>query len=243
MSKILKHKDKNEIIKRLTEGESIRGVEKWLKKKYPKDKTKWVSTPTLQSFRKTHLQLEGKVLKDIQDASADQRHEINQQQIQAQVSKTSAYRTKINKIVDTKLDVANKILQLDALIEDRIEYWYNAIGDGEATPQAADKELRQYMDRLMLLLQQYKKFVEGMADKTVEHNVNITVMNEQIGIIRDVVREVIEEFSPEHAILFIDKLNRRLEETDYLPAKTATVDTEQIGLIEAEIITEGDDEL
>ena len=236
-SKILNHPDSEEIIRRLTGGESIRDTAKWLKEKYPKDKGKQVSTVSLQKFRKDNLQLDGKVLKDIQEATVAQKRQIDEQQRQVQLENTNAYQDKISQIADTHLDVSNKILQLDAIIEARMEYWYNAIVLGDATPQQADKEMRQYMDRQMLLLQQYKKFVEGVADKTVEHNVNITVMNEQIGIIRDVVREVISEFSPEHAILFVEKLNRKIGGLEYTSALPEKVDTAKLETIEAEIVS------
>ena len=53
--KILNHPDKEEIIKRLGEGESVRAVEKWLKKKYPANKKLWISTVSIQNFRKKNL--------------------------------------------------------------------------------------------------------------------------------------------------------------------------------------------
>lgn len=73
------------------------------------------------------------------------------------------------------------------------------------------------MDRQMTLLGQYKKFVEGLADKTVDHNINITVFNDQIAVIRDVIRECIADFEPERAMLFLEKLNQRMADTTYRP--------------------------
>jgi len=66
--KIIKHVDKEEIIEQVTNGESVRGIASWLKNKYPNNKSLWLSSVTLQKFRKDKLQLEGKVLKDIQEA-------------------------------------------------------------------------------------------------------------------------------------------------------------------------------
>lgn len=238
MSKILRHPDKEEILKRLNDGESIRKTYAWLKEKYPNNKKLWVSTVSLQKFRKDNLQLDGKVLKDIQEAATVHQRALEEQQRTAQLESTNAYQEKINEIADTHLDVARKILQLDTIIETRMEYWFNAIKSGDALPQQADKELRQYMDRQMVLLQQYKKFIEGMADKTIEHNVNITVMNEQITLIRDVIRDTLEEFSPDTAMIFMERLNKKLNNLEYAPEQIEKVGVNNLKAIEAQVLSD-----
>ena len=45
------------------------------------------------------------------------------------------------------------------------------------------------------VLGQYKKLVEGMADKTIDYNVNINVLNDQLNIIRDVIKKFKIKFS------------------------------------------------
>lgn len=213
--KILKHPDKEEIIELLNNGESVRSIEAKFQKKYPNNKSLHLSSVTLQKFRKDHLQLEGKVLKDIQEAGRTQKQIEEEQDRQLQLEASDAYKKKINEIADSKLDVARKILELDKIIETRMEYWFNAVASGEETASKGDKELRQFMDRQMNLLGQYKKFVEGMADRTIDHNVNITVFNDQVTVIRDVIRECIADFEPERAMLFMEKLTKRLGNTSY----------------------------
>lgn len=215
--KILNHPDKEEVIEKLNNGESVRKMEAWLKSKYPNNKKLWLSSVTLQKFRKDNLQLEGKVLKDIQEAGRTQKQIKEEQERQKQLETSDAYNRKINEIVDSKLDVARRILELDKIIETRMEYWFNAVASGEEQASKGDKELRQFMDRQMNLLGQYKKFVEGLADKTVDHNVNITVFNDQIAIIQDVIRECVNYFEPEKAMMFLERLNRKMSNTVYNP--------------------------
>jgi len=241
--KILKHPDKEEIIELLNNGESVRGVEAKLKEKYPNNKNLWLSSVTLQKFRKEHLQLEGKVLKDIQEAGRTQKQILEEQVRQKQLESSDAYNRKIQEIANAKLDVARRILELDKLIETRMEYWFNAVASGEESAAKGDKELRQFMDRQMNLLAQYKKFVEGLADKTVEHNVNITVFNDQIAILRDVIRECIAEFEPEKAMLFLEKLNHRMANTNYRPqGLPEPVKLEELHEAEFELVEGQDDE-
>lgn len=228
MSKILNHPDKEEIIDKLSNGESVRSMEAWLKEKYPNNRKLHISSVSLQKFRKNKLQLEGQVLKDIQEGERTKKQMLTEQERQKQLESSNAYKKKINEIVDSKLDVARRILQLDRIMEARIEYWFNAVASGEETAAKGDKELRSFMDSMMTLMGQYKKFVEGMADKTVDYNVNVTVMNEQIVAIQDVIRECIAELEPDQAILFMDRLQNKLSETSYRPKLIEPVSLEDL---------------
>lgn len=243
--KILSHPDKEDIIQMLTSGESTRSVEEKLKSKYPNDKSKHISWITLQNFRKEHLKLEGKVLQDIQDAAAVQKRQIEETMRQRQLEAVDAYKNKINEIADSKLDVARKILQLDAVIESRMEYWYNMVASGEETAAKGDNELRKFITQQMELLGQYKKFVEGMADKTIDHNININVMNDQIAVIREVIRECMAEFGPDKAMMFMERLNNKLNSMSYRPnllAGSEPVEIEELQEIEHEVAGDDTDE-
>ena len=234
--KIMKHPDREEIISKLTNGESIRSVESWLQNKYPNTKALWVTLPTLQEFRKTYLKLDGKVLKDLQETGKVQKQQVREFAVNQQLATSNAYQNKLMQITDSKLDVARRIVELDAIIGDRMQYWFDAVKSGEETAIKGDRELREFMDRQMNLLAQYKKFVEGLADKTVDYNVNITVVNDQINIIRDVIRECIAELSPEQAMLFMDRLNKKMGELNYRPIDTLPVKLEDLQEVEIEQI-------
>lgn len=233
-SKVLKHPDREEIIRRLTDGESIRSVVGWLKTKYKNNKKHQISIPSLQEFRKKYLALEGEVLSDIQAARQDIVAEIKQQEAKALVKSNSAYQQKINSIVNSHLDIKDQLLKLHVLIIDRIEFWYNEISEGNHSATVADKELRQYIDRLMTLFQQWSKFIDGIADHTVEHNVNINMVNDQVRSINYVIMEVLEELDPEVAMVFLQKVNRKLNELGYHYSDQG-VSAKELQAIEAEL--------
>ena len=240
--KILKHLDKEEIIRRLTNGESVRALETWLKEKYPNNKTMWVTSVTLQTFRKEKLNLEGKVLKDIQDVREVEHRKIEASMLQSQLEATNAYQDKISQIATTQLDVNTQIVQLNSVVESRIAHWYNMIASGEEMPGKADVELRKYIDQQVMILQQYKKLVEGMADKTVDYNVNVTVINDQISLIQNAIRDTMAELGPEQAMIFMDKLNSRLGKTYYRPTNQIAepVNLKELQDIEFELSDEED---
>lgn len=239
----MKHPDKEEIISKLNDGESVRAVEAWLKEKYPNNKNMWITSVTLQTFRKDKLNLEGKVLKDIQEAKEVEKRKIEETMRQRQLEATNAYQDKINEIANTQLDVHTQIAQLNSVVESRIAYWYNMIASGEELPAKADTELRKYIDQQVSILQQYKKLVEGMADKTIDYNVNVTVFNDQISLIRDAIRDTIAELGTEQAMVFMDKLSRRLNRTSYRPdGKPEQIDLKKLQDIEYELLPEGGDD-
>jgi len=233
--KVLKHPDKEEIITALNDGTSVRELEAKLKEKYPGNKNLWLSSVTLQAFRKNYLKLDGKVLKDLQETGRVQKQQVEEQGRQQQLEKSDAYNKKLNEIVDTKLDVSRKILQLDKIIDSRLEYWYNVVSTGEESAAKGDKELRLFMDRQMALLAQYKKFVEGLADRTVDYNVNVTVINDQINLIRDVIRECITELRPEDGMILLERINTKVRGLTYRPNELAPPTVKLEDLQEAEV--------
>lgn len=237
--KILKHPDREEIIRRLNEGESVRAVEGWLKKLYPRSPHYRLSGPTIQNFRKEYLNLDGQVLKDIQENGKEQKKQIEEQLVQRQLEQTNAYQDKINKIANNHLDVSARLIQLDSIVGDRIEHYYNLIKTGDDVPAKADQELRKYIEQQILLLGQYKKLVEGMADKTIDYNINVNILSDQINVIRDAVRELIaEELGVDGAVSFMDKLQKRLKQTSYkyrVPEEVETVDLEEVRLPEFQL--------
>ena len=93
----------------------------------------------------------------------------------------------------------------------------------------------------MVLLGQYKKFVEGLADKTVDYNVNITVINDQIIAIRDVIRECIAEFEPDVALRFMEKLNHKMKGlSPYRAELSQPVELEDLHEAEFELLENGE---
>ena len=78
--KVLNHPDKEDMIKRLLGGDSVKEVERWLKEKYPRSKRLHVSYMTLQKFRADHLNLKGDVLGDIKN----RRTELDKDTIEAE---------------------------------------------------------------------------------------------------------------------------------------------------------------
>jgi hypothetical protein len=181
-SKVLKHPDKEEIISKLLNGESLKDVERWLSKKYPRKKRLHISYMTLQKFRKEHLNLEGDVLEDIKNKRKVRQKVEDDAEQQLIITSSNAYQEKLEEIVDTEVDVTRRLLEMEKLIASRMEYYYNLLSLGGDIKD--DKVFLEYINAMRNLLQDWKKYIEGFKDIRVENNINVMVVNQQVNILK-----------------------------------------------------------
>lgn len=213
-NKVLVHPERKEIIRRLTEGESVKSVERWLKSKHPKSKRLQVSYMTLQKFRKEYLKLEGKVLDDIKQAKAERDETTRSMETQMIIANAPSYIEKINEIADSELDVTRKLLELEKILSSRLEFYYNEIANGGTIKE--DKIFLDYIDRYKGVLQDWKKYVEGVADQKIEHNVSIQVVNDQATILKEVIFETLREINQAELIpVFVSKLSTKMGQLEH----------------------------
>ena len=93
---------------------------------------------------------------------------------------------------------------MDSLINSRLEFYYNLLENGGTLRE--DKIFIEYINTMKGLMQDWKKYVEGVADKRIEHNININVVNEQARILKETVIDVLTEISPELITIFVERL-------------------------------------
>jgi hypothetical protein len=230
--KVLQHPDREEIVKKLLGGESVKGVEKWLLEKYPRKKRLQISYATLQSFRTDYLNVKGDVLDDIKRAKKEKDLEEDEIEAKAIITASSAYQQKIDEIVSKELDTNRKLLEISALISARMEYYYNMISAGGSLQK--EKMFLDLVKEQRGLIQDWKRYVEGAADKRVEHNINVSVINEQVTVLKGIVFEVLQELDPELVPVFVDKVNKKLEDTNYGSPKYNSY--QEVEVIDAEYI-------
>jgi len=75
-------------------------------------------------------------------------------------------------------------------------------------------------------MQDWKKYIEGVADKRIDHNVNINVVNEQARVLKEAVLSVLQEIDPSLVTVFVTRLDNKLN----------MLDANNRALIEGEVI-------
>lgn len=231
-NKVLQHPDKEEIIKRLLDGDSLKDVEAWLKRKYPKRKRLKISWVTLQKFRKEHLNLYGDMLDDIKSAKQIKERDSSELLARQIISDSSHYQEKINEIADTELDASKRLLEMDKLINSRLVYYFNLLESGKGEIRE-DKLFLEYMKEYRAILESWKKFIDGHADKKIEHNININVVNEQLNVLKSIIFEVLQEMDPMLVPVFVNRLNAKMGVVN-----VGSEEYNRLGVIDAEVIDE-----
>jgi hypothetical protein len=97
----------------------------------------------------------------------------------------------LSQIVSNEIDVNRKLLEMEKLISSRLEYYFNVISSGGSMNQNADKVFLEYINSMRSILADWKKYVEGVADKKIEHNVNIQVVDTQVKVLKEAMFEVL----------------------------------------------------
>jgi hypothetical protein len=213
MSKVLRHPDKESIIKKLLSGDSVKEVERWLKTKYPRTKRLHISYMTLQKFRSENLDLRGDVLEEVKNRRSDADKDAIESEAKMIIASSSAYQDKISEIADAELDVTRRLLEMDKLINSRIKYYYNLLSDGGTIKE--DKIFLEYINTMKGIMQDWKKYIEGVADKKIEHNINVNVVNEHASALKMAVLDVLSELNPELIPIFVNKLNIKMDELSF----------------------------
>jgi hypothetical protein len=215
-SKILSHPDMEEIIEWITEGISVRDIESRLGQRYPKKKESHlrVSASTIQAFKFKHLKLNDKMLSDIQEHTRLAQKLVSLSSDQEEVEDTTAYQQAIAKMAETELHSNDQIIKVFYIVESRIEDLFNRVNEGEFLNKDADKLLQGYLDQFMKAFEQHKKYIEGHKD-SADTNINITIMNDQMVVLREAIRETLSEIEPEVAMMFMSKLNSKMKDLVY----------------------------
>jgi hypothetical protein len=216
-SKILNHPDKDEIIKLLSEGTPVRKVADMLEERYSKKHQAHlrISFPTLQEFKTAHLNLKGKIASDVQKEQTRASKEwLQHEEIKTDLEKNSAYKEAINKIANSELDARREILKIFSLVENRLEVLYNKTSSKEVIRPDEEKLLQSYIDQLMKVMDQYKKYIDGFKE-TTEHNVNITIATSQVNLLREAIRETLADCDPALAVKFMEKIYSKMRQLDY----------------------------
>jgi hypothetical protein len=216
-SKILNHPDRDEIIKLLSEGTPVRKISDMLDARYPKKHQAHlrVSFPTLHEFKTSHLNLKGKIVSDVQkEQTRASKDWLQHEEVKSELEKSSAYREAITKVANSELDSRKEILKIFALVEGRLEILYNKVNGKEVIRNDEEKLLQSYIDQLMRVMDQYKKYIDGFKE-TTEHNINITIATSQVNLLREAIRETLSDCDPALAIKFMEKIYTKMRALEY----------------------------
>lgn len=217
--KILDHPSADLIVRLLKQGEGVRSVATKIKEMYPNDKTKHLTFVTLEAFRKEHLNIEGDALQIIKETQRERkivredRNLYNKEH--AKLKKLPSYQEKLEEAIDLHIDIKQQLANLHTLMTARMETIFDKLANGEGSATTDEQNLQRYFQNYILILEKWAKYIDKVADYTVETNVNITVIEKQMTVLREAVWEIMKEMEPIMASKFLEKLDNKMKEINF----------------------------
>jgi hypothetical protein len=226
-SKVLAHVDRDQIIAWLSDGKTPEWISKTLTDKYPggHNQHNRISMRVIYDF-KNQFMPSGKLSKiAIEESVIPKWAKINAD-TKAELMKSSAYRDAIVKLGEEELNMKRELIQLMGLVKDRMQFYFDKLSDGDKMDERNEKVLLEQMKMLLAILQQHDNSERAdaalVAASQQSISVNINIVKDHAGIIRDAVRETLESVDPNLSIEFMERLNIKMKELEY---------TEQTGII------------
>ena len=241
--KILNHPDRNQIITKLSTGESSRNICDWLKEKYASNKDNQVSAASLDAFRREYLNLHGTILEDIKFKLRDNEKEELNTKIESAVKRNKTYQQKLEELVDDQIDWRKKLVQFLNVVEARFAQLYDKT---QSNPDnyKPDYVMIQWMNTLLKIVEEIRK-VEGAPDQVIQHNVTVQAIDEQAAVFQQAIQKTLGELDLHTASILIDKLNNNIEKLQQTKTSMlySTENINKITTLAAKILPEGEGSL
>lgn len=230
--KILNHPDKDHIIKELLNGVSPNVLADWLTERYPnpEDKKYHISYKTISQFRKDFLDLDRTAIRLLKKEKKKKEIELlynpNAQElpnisgegdeahmarVKNALMQSQTYRDRLKEITDAHIDGPRLMKELLSLLNARLETYYNEIASSATIEQAlkADKMFAEYIKLANDIIKDSKKVWDEYNEQPDEGNIDLDVVHQMIGMVRDAVKEVLDEIDPIIAMECMSKLNKK----------------------------------
>lgn len=237
-SKILNHADRDQIISKLSTGETSREVAAWLKDKYAVNKANQIGATTLDEFRRKYLNLHGTILEDIKFKLKDQAKEELETKIIDTIKRNKTYEEKLTELVEDQIDWRKRLLQFLNVIETRFAQLYDKT---QSNPDnyKPDYVMIQWMTTILKMVEDIRK-VEGAPDQVIQHNVTVQAIDDQAAVFQQAIQKTIAELDLNTASILIDKLNANIEKLKHNKAALiySDKDRNKITALAAKILPE-----
>lgn len=205
--KLLEHPDVQIIIDKLSLGETPKDVSVYLKSKYdaPGDSHLRIPANLLEEFVKTYgntSEFVDKLIKDAKNNSLDN-------QISQSLLNNKTWKERLAQVVDDKINLEKKIVQLIALCEQRQEQVFDKIQENPGSVKL-DYVMTKYFELNTMLLEKADKIINKAPDQRIEHTYTVQMVEQHSNVIQEAVRRVISRLPPEQSSEFMQLLSEEL---------------------------------
>ncbi len=214
-SLLLNHPDRQEIVNKILSNGSAKEIYDWLRLKYPAPDQQdlRLNLNLLKEFAKSNLlDCETKVNNDILVA---QEEKVIQKKLSETLLNNKTYQERITQLVDNKIDVKQKFINLEAALHARMEQVFDSIQQDPSKVNKADYTLIKYMEQYLKLLETYNKSINMAPDTIIQHNYTMEYIDNHSAILQQAIRETLEDMDPQFAFIFVEKIQEKLNNLEY----------------------------
>ncbi len=233
--KILSHPDREEIISKLIIGIPNQDIHDWLGAKYstPAESQFVLSVNMLKTFQGTYLNFYQDMMQDLGKV----KNKVEDADFAALIKGNPSYHDALVKVANTELDIETVMAKMATNVELRVSQVFDAIqADPSNINTKVDRLLIDYVEVLGNLLDKYYKWKEKPADQTIQHNINIQIVDQQIGILHDAIKEVLSQMDLEASMYFMEIVHEKMSKLKMADPEAAP--TQEMKLVEAKLLNE-----
>ncbi len=215
---ILEHPDKEEIINCLDIDISPKDVHEKLAARYAEinEKHLVISVNGLKKFKDEYLDFYTIIQKDLSIVKNNDSTSL--------ATDSPTYKKLLQQAADQELDIRTMVKNLCIAIETRLGQVFDSIQEDPSNfNPRIDRLMIEYANTLGNILEKYYKFTEAPEQTNIQYNTTIQIVDEQISVIQDTIREILNSFDMTTSLHFIELLNEKLNKLKP-DSKSTTID-------------------
>lgn len=214
-SMISDHPKYDEIVSKIVTGIEPSEIQAWLEMLYPAGSKLILSLAILEDFKKSgYMDYFGNVQSDL--LAVKQGKPIDKKVSRALLDNRT-YQERLNTMAEEQLnaalDIKKRLNAMEKLMQDRMEQIYDVIQE-DPRGFKGDHVILRYFDIWMRTMEFYNRAVNNAPDQIIQHHHTVEYFDKRASLIQDAVREVLMEMDPEVSLVFVDKLNAKMEELE-----------------------------
>ena len=208
----LDHPDREEIVAKLAMDIPEKEINEFLDARYAAlgENRYILSEKFLKTFKEEYLDMYNTIKEDafnMKNYSGN-----NQEQAKELVNDNTVYQQKLTEFIEKEVDIKVIIKKMVYRIQNRVDEVIDVMNQ-DTSNLRNDRVLIDWLELLLKTIEKFNPIVNGTGDQIIQNNnINIQIVNEQVGAIHDVIKEILQrldyETSLEFMALFQDKMQK-----------------------------------
>jgi len=236
---MLSHPDRDEIISKLLLGFPLSDINEWLSVKYDKEQKYVFSEKSLEIFKDEYLDIYTQIKEDI--IKLYEKQNTPDQEIKEVIKSNSDYQDKLTEYLNQEIDIHTRLKRMIFNIQYRAEQVFDTIQENPRNTKM-DRTLIEWFNTLSDVFEKYDKIINKPQEQILQqqnNNINIQILDQHIGVVYEIIKEILAKLDYNTSMLFIDLFNEKIKKIKSTPINILPVEErlEQVKQLETQILS------